>query len=770
MKKHLLLSAIVLIAFFNLNAQRYLIKFKDKGSSPYSFANPSQYLSQRAIDRRTRFSIMIDSTDLPVTPGYLDSIASVPGVTILNASRWLNQVSIMIADGNALTKINSFPFVLASSHIANRLKTNAPLPPKQWETENASSIMPSAQRLASDYFNYGLTYDQIHIHNGDFLHNIGLRGQNMIIGMLDAGYNNYTNVTGLDSARTNGQILGTWDFVAGDNSVVEDHAHGVHCLGIMAANIPGTYVGSAPKANFYLFKTEDIFSEYPIEEHNWVCGAERIDSAGGDVISASVGYAGFDDGSMSHTYSQLDGNTTIAAIGADLAAKKGVLVVVAAGNEGTSGWHYLLTPADADSVMTVGAVNFNGEVWPNSSYGPSADGQIKPDVASVGWGTYVQFFNSGIGQGSGTSYACPNMAGLTACLVQGFPELNNMKIINAIRQAGNNVPTPNDRIGYGIPDMKKAVMSLIKDFASSTATVNSCQTTINWTSKDMSAMKYEIERKNPGENSFQKIGEIAGTGNVFATHNYSLNDALYGLTAGTATYRIKQIIDTATSTLTSAYIDTITVTVNALCALNDLNVLLNNLQKTATSSASFSNCKVTLTWTSSDMAGMKYEIERKTSNDASFKKIAEANGTGSVFATHSYQLNDSLIGVPAGEVMYRIKQTVDTAAATLKAAYIDTAMVKVFPSCALIDLVTLLPNPANKEFMLQTTIARPIPRFVIRISNSFGQVVAIHRKNKPQGLMNFTIPIEHLASGKYYVSVYEGSKLLITKSLLKILK
>jgi hypothetical protein len=588
--------------------------------------------------------------------------------------------------------------------------------------------------------------------------------------MLDAGYYNYNNVNGFDSARNNGQILGTWDFVSGNTTVADDNPHGQECFSIMAANIPGTYIGTAPKANYYLFRTEDVFTEYPIEEHNWVCGAEKIDSAGGDVISASLGYRTFDDPSMNYTYYDMNGNTTIAAKGADLAAKKGVLVVCAAGNDGSNSWHYILTPADADSVFTVGAVNTNQQVWPNSAYGPSADGQVKPDVASVGWATFVQYWNNSIGSGNGTSYACPNMAGLTACLVQGFPEFNNMKIINAIRQAGNNIATPNDRIGYGIPDMKKAVMSLIKDFASSAATVNSCQATINWTSKDMSAMKYEIERKNPGENSFQKIGEVGGTGNMFATHNYSLNDVLYGLSAGIATYRIKQIIDTAATTLMADYIDTIIVNVNALCALNDLNVLLNNLQKIATSSASFSNCKVNLTWSSSDMAGMKYEIERRTSGESSFKKIAEVNGTGSVFASHSYQLNDSLIGVPAGQVMYRIKQTVDTAAATLKAAYIDTAVVEVTPSCALTDLVIVLPNPANREFILQTTITRPIQQFVIRIANSSGQVVAIHRKNKPQGLVNFTIPIENLGSGKYFVSVYEGNNLLITKPLLKILK
>jgi subtilisin family serine protease len=768
MKKSLLFFFLFVFIFSTINAQRYLVRFKDKGSSSYTLANPSQYLSQRAIDRRLRFSIDLDSTDLPVTQKYMDSIASVPGVSILNASKWLNQVSILVTDANALTKINSFPFVLISARIASRLRTEVvPQPAKQWETPTGQTV-PSSQRLTTDFFSYGNSFGQIHLHNGEFLHNIGLRGQNVVIGMLDAGFRDYTSVTGFDSARNNGQILGTWDFVAGNASVAEDHSHGEECLSIIAGNIPGTFVGSAPKANFYLFKTEDTFSEYPIEEHNWVCGAEKVDSAGGDLISSSLGYRTFDDPGLNHTYSQMDGNTTMAAIGADLAAKKGILVVCAVGNDGSNGWHYVLTPADGDSVMAVGAVNVAQQVWPNSSYGPSADGQVKPDVASVGFGTILQYSNNAVGGGSGTSYACPNMAGLAACLMQGFPEFNNMKIINAIRQAGNNVNTPNDRIGYGIPDMKKAVMSLIKDFASVSASITNCQASISWSSKDMGAMKYEIERKGPNETSFTKISEIAGTGTTFANHNYTIQDVLYGLSPGTAFYRIKQIIDTATSSLTGDYIDSISIEVNSLCMLNDLNVLLNTLKQTATSSATFADCNVLLKWSSSDMAGMKYEIERKTVTESSFKKIGETSGSGVVFATHNYQIYDNLTGVPAGAVMYRIKQIVDTSTISLKADYIDTTVVEVSPSCELTDLISLSPNPANDKFVLQTTIARPIQQFVIQITNSIGQTVSVFNKTKNSGIVNYTLPVPHLASGKYYVSVYENSHLLATKPLLII--
>jgi subtilisin family serine protease len=576
------------IAFFCLavlaqqaNAQaiktRYIVRFRDKGSNPFTLAAPAAYLSQRAIDRRTRYGITIDSTDLPVTPRYRDSIRLAGAVNVLNASKWLNSVTIQTTDAAALAKINTFPFVVSVSAIASRFSSGKPeeLVEDFWDQRGLS---PQRTLDATDFFSYGSSFNQLHIHNGEFLHNIGLRGQSMIIGILDAGFNNYLSVHAFDSARTNGQILGTWDFVTGNASVNEDDAHGMECFSIIASNIPGQLVGTAPKASFYLFRSEDASSEYPIEEHNWVCAAERVDSAGGDLISSSLGYGDqMSDPIFNHTYAQMDGNTTMAAIGADLAAKKGILVVNAAGNEGTNSWHYILTPADGDSVMAVGAVDINGAVASFSSYGPSSDGQVKPDVASVGFNTFLQTPGNTISAGNGTSFACPNMAGLTACLWQGFPEFNNMKIINALRQSGSRATAPNDRVGYGIPNVKVAVMNLLKEFATSTVSASDCKATITWTSKDMNAMKYEIERKLPSDAGYIKIGEKTGTGTTFATHaNNQFTDDLNGLPAGIINYRIRQVIDTSTAGLTAGYIDTVTLNLTTSClAQNGVTVMPN---------------------------------------------------------------------------------------------------------------------------------------------------------------------------------------------------
>jgi len=599
---------------------RYIIRFKDKGTSPYSLNNPSAYLSQRAIDRRTRYAISFDSTDLPVTPRYIDSIRLAGTVTILNASKWLNAVSIQTTDNAALSKINSLPFVQSVSSIA--LRTGNPVlkgDKFEVEKEQPSSTLRQTD-LAANFFNYGSSFDQVHIHNGEFLHNIGLRGQSMVIGMLDGGFNNYLGVKAFDSARANGQILSVYDFVAKDNSVNEDNPHGMECLSTIAANIPGQFVGTAPKANFHLFRTEDASAEYPIEEFNWVCGAERVDSVGGDVISSSVGYNTFDSpfASANHSYADMNGNTTMGAIGADLAAKKGILVVNSAGNEGDKPWKYIVTPADGDSVLAVAAVTATGAIANFSSYGPSSDGQIKPDVASVGVATIVQFPNNTIAGNNGTSFACPNMAGLVTCLWQGFLEVNNMKIVNALRQSGSKSSSPDNRVGYGIPDMKKAVMNLIKDFSTASAAASNCTVSLQWTSKDVSSMKYEIERKIPGQDGFMKIAERKGTGNVFGTNTYQLQDVLSGVEKGIVTYRVKQVIDTNRTGFTFAYIDTVVIDLQATCIdanLVDVTVFENPAKDRFT-------VRVTTPTASSNIAVRIFSANGQLLNSLSKPKLA----------------------------------------------------------------------------------------------------------------------------------------------------
>lgn len=549
---------------------RYIITLKHKGNSPYTLSNPAAYLSPKAIERRTRYQIAIDSADLPVTPAYLQQIAAIPGVTILNTSRWFNQVAIRINDANIINTINALPFVQQSQSIAARNSGGNRIAPPVVTTNNIA--MPTAQRVQSglaDFYDYGtVPLAEINLHNGQFLHNIGMRGQHMQIAMLDAGYYNYNSLPAFDSMNKNNQVASTWDFVDGHTSVAEDHAHGMQCLSIIAANMPGSFIGKAPGAIFHLFRTEDAASEYPIEEFNWLCAAERSDSVGADIISSSLGYADFDYAPYNYTYAQLNGKTSMAAKAATLASRKGMLVVVANGNSGNSSWRYLLTPADADSVLSVGAVNTASAVWPNSSYGPSADGRIKPDVASVGWGARLQSTSGGLGAGNGTSYACPNMAGLATCLWQAFPEFKNIKIIETLRLSSSKYNTPDDRVGYGIPDMKQAFGRLLVEYATATQQVANCIATISWNSKDIGAMRYEIERQLPNTFNYTTIGSMsAAAGDSLSKRTYQFTNDITNLGPGTINYRIKQIIDTAQNGFTAVYLDTVSVTLNSICTV-----------------------------------------------------------------------------------------------------------------------------------------------------------------------------------------------------------
>ena len=448
-----------LLAFLSVNTsaqfKKYIVRFKDKAGTPFTIDNPSAYLSAKAIARRTKQNIAVDETDLPITPRYIDSVRLAGTVTILNRSKWLNQVCIQTTDSLALIKINSLPFVIASQPVMQPVGIQNIRNDKFNEEINSITTSQGASNV-QDFYNYGSSYAQIHIHEGEYLHDKGFHGEGMSVAILDAGFYHYLSLPAFDSVRNNNQVKETYDYVANEVSVDEDHYHGMMCFSIMAGNIPGQLVGSSPKANYYLYRTEDVSSESPVEEQNWAAAAERADSIGVDVISTSLGYNQFDNPVFNHTYADLNGNTTIVARAADFAAKKGMIVVVAAGNEGNNAWHFITTPADADSVVAVGAVNSSGVIGSFSSYGPSSDGQVKPAVASVGVGTAISSTTGPIVTGNGTSFAAPNMAGLITCLWQAFPEFTNMEIIQAVEKSSSIYNTPDDRIGYGIPNFRIA--------------------------------------------------------------------------------------------------------------------------------------------------------------------------------------------------------------------------------------------------------------------------------------------------------------------------
>ena len=440
---------------------RHIIELIDKRGTPFPTNKPEFFLSPESIQRRNAANIGIDSTDLPITPAYIDSIRNSGKVEILAVSKWLNMVLIRSTDQTALNKISRFPFVKKRSVVANR-----PFDITQPKTPDIihESISPSTQtQTKNTQLNYGRSNQQITIHEGEFLHNAGFTGRGIKIAVLDAGFNRYQNIKAFDSIILNDRIKITKDLVENTNSVNEDDAHGMYCLSILAANQPGIMVGSAPDASYYLFRTEDVGSEFPVEEFYWVSAAEMSDSMGVHLISSSLGYSTFDDPSFNYNYASMNGRTALVSKGARLASQKGMIVMNSAGNEGNRPWRYIIAPADAEDILAVGAVNSFKQVASFSSYGPTPDNRIKPDIASVGWNTFLISTTGSIAQGSGTSFSNPNIAGLIACLWQAFPEFNNREIIDAVKKSSDKYANPDTRTGFGIPNMRIAYTLLEKE-------------------------------------------------------------------------------------------------------------------------------------------------------------------------------------------------------------------------------------------------------------------------------------------------------------------
>ena len=439
-------------AFSQTAPNKYLIQFTDKNGTPYSITQPQDFLSARAILRRANQNILITDNDLPVNSTYVDSLKSL-GLTVLNTSKWFNNATVYTTDTLLIDTIDYLSFVSGySKSIQLKLNVN------NNNIELNNELYTSKQ---TNFYDYGAGTNQIEMLNGHILHNHGFTGSGKIIAVLDAGFNNVDSLEIFDSLWINNQIIATHDFVANNDTLnFASSTHGMAVLSTMGGNLPGQLVGTAPKAMYMLLRTEDTSSEYLVEEDNWVSGAEYADSAGADIITSSLGYTTFNDPSQSHTYNDMDGNTTRVSIAADIASSKGILVLTSAGNDGASAWHYISAPADADSVLSIGAVNGAGNYASFSSTGPTYDGRIKPNITAQGEASAIVTSSGIISYGTGTSFSCPITAGLVACLWQEFPALTNMELKDVIEQSASQYANPDSLLGYGIPDFAYASLIL----------------------------------------------------------------------------------------------------------------------------------------------------------------------------------------------------------------------------------------------------------------------------------------------------------------------
>ncbi len=414
---------------------RYVVYFKDKANSTYSVSQPLAYLSQRAIDRRTKNEVAITETDFPVNATYVANLKTT-GASVIYTSKWFNAALIQ-CEALLLPTIENLAFVSKVELVSPGAQAGGRAVPKFLTARQSSSASSK-------------TYKQLHMLGIDSLHTLGVKGEGVKVAVFDSGFPGVNTTTAFAHLQDN--ILDAYDFVHNQANVYAHDYHGTEVLSTMAALIDSTFIGGAYNADYHLYITENAPTEYRIEEYNWLFAAERADSVGVDVINASLGYNTFSDLSMDYTTSQVDGKTAVVTRAAQLAADRGIFVVVSAGNEGSNSWGLVTPPADAEGVIAAGSVTSTQTKSPSSSIGPTADGRIKPDLCAMGSGTSVVRESGNTGTASGTSFASPLLASLITCLIQRFDTLTKEELLYALKMSASRGDNPNNTLGYGIPN------------------------------------------------------------------------------------------------------------------------------------------------------------------------------------------------------------------------------------------------------------------------------------------------------------------------------
>lgn len=439
----------------------FRVKFKDKNGT-LTFADSLQFLSAKALQRRSKQGIDLDSTDLPIVPAYMDAVLQVGNIEgIHNRSKWFNQIVVTTYDSSKAISISALPMVASVEWVgyyaSGIFKTE--------ETEStkfaSESVEPNTNKITrgnSAY--YGNGFQQVDIIEADCLHDMGFKGEEMNIAIFDNAFKGADTCVFFDSIFSEGRLKDQYDFArdtAAAFAISINANHGYKVLSILASNVSGSFVGSAPKANYYTYITEDTRFEMPIEEDNWISAAEKSDSLGVDIINSSLGYNKFDSPltGSNYTYTQMDGVSSMVVKGANMAVRKGIFVVNAMGNEAAGSWKFMITPADGDSVYSVGAVNGSGIWWSASSYGPTFDGRVKPDGVAMGQSTTL-VGGCNLTAESGTSYACPVICGGIACLWQSLPHLNAWQLRQIVKMSSDKYNSPDNTYGYGLPNLCQA--------------------------------------------------------------------------------------------------------------------------------------------------------------------------------------------------------------------------------------------------------------------------------------------------------------------------
>ena len=421
---------------------RYVIFLSDKQGTDHSLDRPLEFLSAAALERREQQGIPLDSADLPVNARYVAQLAEA-GAEVYYTSRWLN--AVMVAG-------DLDPETYQKMRFVDRVELIKPTRAEGGRSKQGSSYAghissPATQRTEAQLLNV-LQNEMLGI---DEMHRAGYTGKGVSVAVFDGGFKGVDTVSFFRHLYENGQMIPGYDFVGNSPNVYRYGQHGTEALSCIAAYEPGVLEAGAYQANIMLCITEESGSEYRVEEYNWLFAAERADSAGIDIISTSLGYTTFDDPAMNYDYQDLDGNTAVITRAVNLAAQKGMLCVISAGNEGAGHWRYVSPPADAIDALSVGAVSSSGDRVSFSSFGPTADGRVKPDVSALGLQTVVVNARGDVVRSNGTSFSAPLITGLTAGVWEAFPTETNLELIERIRLAGSLSLAPNNELGYGIP-------------------------------------------------------------------------------------------------------------------------------------------------------------------------------------------------------------------------------------------------------------------------------------------------------------------------------
>jgi subtilisin family serine protease len=452
--KRWLLAVAFLAAPSAARADVVWVRFADHGAlerAPHELrvAAARATVSARSLERRAQRGVAGEpfANDLPVEPRYVQALVA-RGFHVRVVSRWLNAASVETTP-DRLAALRALPFVtgvdpVARSRVDRDLERGMPLP------ELSHALRPAAP---GDTSFYGYSFAQNDLIQADSLHARGLSGHGILITMLDTGFKESHQA--FDSLR----VIARRDFVQGDTvvsnqpgDVTGQDSHGTMTLSVIGGYWPGRMVGTAFGATFALGKTENEASETPVEMDFWQAGAEWADSLGADVISSSLGYSTFDSPYPSYTYADMNGQTTVVTLAAAEAARRGIVVVTAQGNAGSTAWHYLIAPADADTVCAVGATDSLGAAAYFSSFGPSADGRVKPDVCGMGlYAACVSPANdTDILLANGTSFSTPAVGGVAALLLEAHPTWTPFDVIQSLRATASLFDNPDAQLGYGL--------------------------------------------------------------------------------------------------------------------------------------------------------------------------------------------------------------------------------------------------------------------------------------------------------------------------------